>query len=165
MNHPFWKIAEWEKSGVINKYAFWNIAEWEKSGVMMSIPKKTAKTVEPDAPPFGTGRIKTTIVSFGAIFRQGKNVNICCVTTFHFYYCSVRILCSVDVNNFFAGISYHFLPRYWKTQLIWDFLNDYCRSHFTNHFVAITSRWQNMLSYIFTILKCGIVNIINFLPE
>ena len=74
MNHPFWKIAEWEKSGVINKYAFLNIAEWEKSGVinndafwniaewdklptMMSIPKKTAKTVEPDAPPFGTGRI------------------------------------------------------------------------------------------------------------
>ena len=67
--------------------------------------------------------------------------------------------------TFFAGISYHFLPRYWKTQLIWDFLNDYCRSHFTNHFVAITSRWQNMLSYIFTILKCSIVNIINFLPE
>ena len=76
MNHPFWKIAEWEKSGimnkyaflniaeweksgVINKYAFWNNAEWEKSGVMMSIPKKTAKTVEPDAPPFRTGRIKS----------------------------------------------------------------------------------------------------------
>ena len=74
-NFGFWKIAEWEKSGVINKYAFWNTAEWEKSGVinndafwniaewdklptMMSIPKKTAKTVEPDAPPFGTGRIK-----------------------------------------------------------------------------------------------------------
>ena len=101
MNHPFWKIAEWEKSGVINqyaflniaeweksgvinKYAFWNIAEWEKSGVMnndafwniaewdklptmMSIPKKTAKTVEPDAPPFGTGRIKYPCLSFNSI--------------------------------------------------------------------------------------------------
>ena len=56
--YAFWNIAEWEKSGVINNDAFWNNAEWEKSGVMNNFGFWTAKTVEPDAPPFGTGRIK-----------------------------------------------------------------------------------------------------------
>ena len=56
-NFGFWNIAEWEKSGVINNDAFWNNAEWEKSGVMNNFGFWTTKTVELDAPPFGTGRI------------------------------------------------------------------------------------------------------------
>ena len=71
-NFGFWNIAEWEKSGVINNDAFWNIAEWDKLPTMMSIPKKTAKTVEPDAPPFGTGRIKTWI----QVWEMQQNVSL-----------------------------------------------------------------------------------------
>ena len=60
-NFGFWNIAEWEKSGVMNNFGFWNNAEWEKSGVVNNFGFWTAKTVEPDAPPFGTGRIKIEV--------------------------------------------------------------------------------------------------------